>query len=112
MNIRGELRPADRERIWKQTARPKLKRQYEAQGLTFCLKCGNTNALSFGHRYKRRDIHDLIELGIAALLCTMKADCSEGCHQEIEHSDTMFEQITELIQMYFPTLLDIPSAAR
>jgi hypothetical protein len=105
LNIRGELTAKDRERIWNRTARPTLKKRYEQEGITYCLRCGNTNALSFGHRLKRRHIHTIEELYIAALLCTMGLNHREGCHTILEHSPTMFEEITELLEIHFPAIL-------
>lgn len=87
------LTPKERNRRWPQI-RAKLKKQFEAAGITSCEICGSSFALSFAHRLKRRFITTMEELSTVALLCQMH-------HTEIEHSghQPMYEAITNLIAM-------------
>jgi hypothetical protein len=73
-------------------ARAKIKREFEAMGITRCEQCNSGMFLSFAHRYKRRFITTEDELRTVALLCT-------PCHTVIEHSghEQMFDAINAII---------------
>jgi putative intracellular protease/amidase len=91
MPLDGRLSSKERAKKWPQV-RAKLKRQFEAMGITCCEICGSSFALSFAHRLKRRFITTMDELATAALLCQQH-------HTQIEHSghERMFETITQII---------------
>jgi hypothetical protein len=73
------------------TARRKLKVQFERAGQTRCQLCGSGMFLGFAHRLKRRYITTDDELSIAALLCVQ-------CHEKLEYGpkDEMYEVVTRL----------------
>lgn len=85
------ITPKERAKKWKALL-PKLKKRFEAAGITRCEICGGTFALGFAHRYKRRFISTVEELEKTALLCVK-------CHEEAEHSghENMYERITSII---------------
>ncbi|MBX3288328.1 MAG: hypothetical protein KF855_03190 [Acidobacteria bacterium] len=89
---RGYITPKDRAKKWKSLL-PKLKKKFEAAGITRCEVCRGAFALGFAHRYKRRFITTMEELETVALLCV-------GCHEQVEHSgrENMYERITEIIE--------------
>lgn len=73
-------------------ARAKIKRKFEAAGITRCEVCGSDQFLGFAHRKKRRFIpKDDPELFVVALLCVTH-------HDKIEHGGNMFEEITNIIE--------------
>ena len=71
--------------------RAKIKKDFEARGITRCEVCGTGLYLGFAHRKKRRFIPlDDPELYIVALLCVT-------CHEKAEYGGNMFEDITRII---------------
>jgi len=73
------------------SARKKLKKIFEAKGITRCELCGSDFGLSFAHSKKRRFITTESDLMEVALLCVVH-------HEEIEYSGNMFNRITEIIE--------------
>jgi len=86
------MSPKQRRKLW-DVLRPKLKKEFDALGITRCEVCGIGIFLGFAHRYKRRFIHTEEELRLVALLCA-------GCHEEIEFTGhlPMYERITSIIE--------------
>lgn len=77
---------------WNRT-RAKLKRIFEAAGITRCEMCFGTFALGFAHSKKRRFIQTDEDWEEVALLC-------QPCHEKIEHSghDNMLAAVREIIR--------------
>ena len=73
------------------TARRKLKVQFEKMGVMRCEKCNAAYPLGFAHRLKRRFITTEAELLTAALLC-------HRCHERIEYGGNVFEEINQIIE--------------
>jgi len=76
------------------SARIKLKREYEDKGITTCEArlegCWYNNALSFAHRYKRNDPRCTHDFKGTLLLCI-------PCHDKIEYdsqaTDDLFNKL-------------------
>lgn len=75
-----------------EACRRKLKREFEAAGITACENCGGTYNLGFAHRFKRRFITTAEELRTVALL-------DQRCHDRFERIGhyAMFHGITRII---------------
>lgn len=73
--------------------RAKLKKRFEAAGITRCEMCNGSFALSFAHSKKRRFIYTDDDWEEVALLC-------QTCHDRIEHSghDNMYNSVMEVIR--------------
>lgn len=72
--------------------RAKLKKKFEAMGITRCELCFGTFGLSFAHAKKRRFITEDADWEDVALLC-------QPCHEKIEFSghEQMEEAIRQII---------------
>lgn len=72
--------------------RAKLKKKFEAMGITRCEVCFGTFGLAFAHAKKRRFIQTDDDWEEVALLC-------QPCHEKIEFAghDKMYESVTKII---------------
>lgn len=61
-------KPGKKVKLWNAT-RAKLKKRFEAAGITRCEICGGTFALGFAHSRKRRNITTQQGLEECAILC-------------------------------------------
>lgn len=81
-------------REWSE-ARRTLKGEYEARGIVSCEVhlegCWGTNALSFAHRYKRRDKRCTHDYKGTILACV-------PCHQKLEVSRELTEKYFEKLR--------------